>query len=401
MSVSTPESLFFLPLVDSRFQSENGRAGTSATPQSIHAFAANSVQVTTNQSLPIDQFVGDGANLPLKILLELERFQPHFWPLVLHGNTGSGKTALAESAVVRFARWANPDIANPVARLISATDFARGLAESIQTKSVDALVERLLSYHAIAFDNIDALTHYAAAQSEFVSLLDRLLELKIPVIVTMRAPPNNCTGLSQAIVSRLSAGLSLPVNLPGFQARCHLIAKLAQKYGVDGDESFAIGLAKKYPLSLPQLNRLVLDAKNQSAVRAPLSSPRSPSKIHLTVADLCDASLTDQQKLDLTVKVVSDYFQIAPSVLNSASRKQTTVFARSLAIYLARDVFGFNYSAIGKFFSGRDHSTILHAHRKISKQFETENDFSSVVNTLKSRLLEISSSKTFTNSLCE
>ncbi|MEQ1905588.1 MAG: helix-turn-helix domain-containing protein, partial [Pirellulaceae bacterium] len=391
MSVLASESLFFLPL-------GNARLGPSSLLPTPTATKSSTVSGMAQINLPIDQFVGDAANLPLKILLDLDRFQPHFWPLVLYGNTGSGKTALADSAVLRFAQWANPEIANPSARLISATDFARGLAESIQTKSVEAFVERLLSYQAIAFDNLEALEHYPAAQSEFVSILDRLLELKIPVIVTMRTAPENCGGLSATITSRLSAGLSLPVNLPGFEARCHLIAKLAEKYGLGGDEAFAVSLAKKYPLSLPQLNRLVLETKNQRLVE---SAPTSVARVQSTKHELSEVPLSDQQKFDLTVKVVSEYFQIAPSVLNSASRKQTTVLARSLAIFLAREVFAFNYSTIGEFFSGRDHSTILHAHKKISKQFLTNSDFSGVVNSLKSSLLEITSSKSVTNSLCE
>ncbi len=394
MSVSASESLFFLPL-------GNARSGPPSFLPIPPVPGSSTVPVRSPQNLPFDQFVGDAANLPLKILLDLDRFQPHFWPLVLHGNTGSGKTALAESAVLRFARWANPDITNPTARLISATDFARGLAESIQTKSVEAFIERLLSYHAIAFDNLEALEQYPAAQSEFVSILDRLLELKIPVIVTMRTAPENCGGLSSTITSRLGAGLSLPVNLPGFEARCHLIAKLAEKYGLGGDEAFAVGLAKKYPLSLPQLNRLVLEAKNQRVVESHEYALSAVGKNHSAKHELNEIPLTNQQKFDLTVQVVSEHFQIAPSVLNSASRKQTTVLARSLAIFLAREVFAFNYSTIGEFFSGRDHSTILHAHKKISKQFFANSDFSAVVNTLKSMLLEIASSKSIANNLSE
>lgn len=371
MSASARENLFFLPLKNGPLRPWSPRL--SATPDREGALSGNS------------QFVGDEANRSLRVLLDLEHFHPHYWPLVLYGPSGSGKTALAEALVERLASLTTQDSDSPRSLLLAASDFARGLTESIQTKSVDSFIERLLSYQAIGFDNLDVLQHYPTAQAEMVSILDRLGELKIPILVTLPNSPE-LLPLTDPLISRLSTGLVLPVNYPGENARVHLIDRAARDHGCPCDRDFATRLARSYPLAWPQLNRLVLENKRRMTYSPALAS--QPAQ-HLSKVDSLESSeLSSQQKLTLAVKVVAEYFQLDPDVVNSSSRKQTTVLARSLAIFLARDLFQLNYSCIGHFFGGRDHTTILHACRKIQTQLTRDDELNQCVTSLRGKLME-------------
>jgi chromosomal replication initiator protein len=328
-------------------------------------------------------FFGDQANESLQLFLDLERFEPAFFPLVLYGPSGAGKTSLAISLGERFAKLRSDDAVSGACCHLSSIDFARGLAEAIHTKSVDGFFEKLLSYQAVVIDKLDALAQYPNALIDFCSFLDRLSELRIPCVVTCSAIPEHLPGISDGISSRLAAGLSVPVRLPGFYARCEIVRQLFLKHSLVVKPSEIEALAHSSPLSFSLLQRLVVEFKNTLAASSKLDPAAYSSE--KSIACYQDDELSNAEHLDLTVKVVAEHFDILPSMLLSPSRKHTTVLARSIAIYLSRRLFSLNYSLIGQYFGGRDHSTILHSYRKIGDLYRSDSAFQQIVDSLWSK----------------
>ncbi len=364
MTFLADEQLFYLPL----------KAGISPV------FSVADIQLE-------DWYVGDQANELLRVFSDPSSlsFDRDFFPVVLHGGSGTGKTALAISLANRMASDAHGESA---CCHLPSVDFARGLAEAIHTKSVDAFFDRILGFQAILIDHLDGLLAYSSALVDFASFLDRLRELKIPCFITCSAPPELLAGCPDSITSRLSSGLSIALRPPGFKARLAILELLYKKYALPVDLAEIDSLAASHPISFPALNRLVVYMKNDLSL-GPLS--REPAPLMTSTLSACDSS---RSLLDLICSVVADHFDLLPEYLTSSSRKHTTVLARSVAIFLSRKLFSLNYSLIGEYFGGRDHSTILHAYRKIAFLCDSNPDFSRVIDSLWSRCYMLRSSVT-------
>lgn len=362
MTFLAEEQLFYLPL----------KAGISPV------FSAADVQVD-------DWYVGDQANELLRIFTDSSSFDRDFFPVLLHGASGTGKTALA---IALANRMASDLLGDSACCHLPSVDFARRLAEAIHTKSVDAFFDRLLGFRSVLIDHLDGLLPYSSALVDFASFLDRLSELKIPCFITCSAPPELLAGCPDSITSRLSSGLSIALRPPGLKARRAILELLYKKYGLPVDFAEIDSLAASHPISFPALNRLVVDMKNDLSL-VPLSL--EPAPLMTSTLSACDSS---RSLLDLICSVVADHFDVLPEYLKSSSRKHTTVLARSVAIFLSRKLFSLNYSLIGEYFGGRDHSTILHAYRKVALLCETNPDFSQVIDSLWSRCYMLRSSVT-------
>ncbi|MEZ6094175.1 MAG: helix-turn-helix domain-containing protein [Pirellulaceae bacterium] len=339
MSLASSDNLFFLPLSSSASTDHSGNDGFGGRPR-----------------FP-DQFVGDQSNLSLQIFSDLNQFPDHFWPVVLTGPCGSGKTTLARSTIERWIRLQEScghDVAYiPKALVVTANDFVRGMLEAIQTKSVSSYLDRILSHAGVVFDDIDEIANYKKFQPDLVTLLDQFLELKRPVMITSKQSLDSSQDgkIISQLSSRLSGGLTLPVSLPGREARLHLLEWLTKRHAVPLEREQIESLAAKYPLSLPRLNQIVLETKNRISVGA---APVDDSRVNRS--DL-------SRIYKIIVDMVAKQFELDGSLLTSSSRKQTVVMGRGICVYLAREALSASYSSIGLYFGGRDHSTTMHAYR--------------------------------------
>ncbi len=446
MTFASPENLFFLPL---------SRDDSMSVGRSLGRGASRSESCSLS-AVDTPLFVGDRANESLKILQDIGELPAHYWPLVLSGPSGAGKTALARSIVervvtevptgvsagrfasqhegfrqnservepsirslgqphIRYPSSQNSDShsvataspqfqyndskpVNPHWLLISATDFARGITDAIDTRSVDQFIDRLLSFAAIAFDDIDDLKHYPAAQTVFSCVVDRLLDQDTALVFTIKTAPDKLLpdcGLSHQIISRISSGLVIPISHPGYAARCHLLSDLAKQIGVPLSVADIQSMAQSFPLPLSRLKQLVVEAKQLLTIELAGSSPAASQDVASSrvLASISQSLTSDEEKLCLILDLVAKQFNVKKSNVLSTSRKQTVVLARNVSVYLGRDVFGFSYSLLGSFLGGRDHSTTMHSYRKIFNQIQIDSDFSSVIDTVRRQLIDFASLK--------
>jgi chromosomal replication initiator protein len=392
MASFSTENVFFLPLLrsasalamtaDEDPSGNVGRAGFASAPGLLD-----------EPSLP-PVFVGDDANRILRIFFEPDRFPTHCWPLVLVGPSAAGKTSLAHALVDRFAGCMCPDemparenrgsVDSSKPRFLTAEDFARGVLNAIDTNSVAAFLARFQECSAVGFDNLDDLGRYPSIQGDFVALLDRLIEHRIPVIVTFRDGSYDTAdnGLSSPLRSRLSSGLTIDVAWPGFDARCHILKHLAARHDLVVDDALIGQWASQFPLSLPRLNQVIIDLKHREHS-----------------VGFCDSGATDTSVSSVNVDrllvsaagLIADHFSISSSALRGTSRKQSITTARFVFVYLMRSLFDLSYSSLGAYLSGRDHSTMIHAYRKITERVATDKAFAGVVGQLSGRLRELAS----------
>ncbi len=360
----------------------------------------NVVDVGTQQATGLSQFFGDEANALLKYLTTddfLDQMLGHsseqpmgLMPIVLYGPSGTGKTSLAMAVVSKLiaagiAQNDNLDGSEPPI-FVSGSDFARKFYAAIETDSVDEFRAQFLSAPAIVLDNLEQLIGKAPAQNELVSLVESCSETGKPLLVTSSMLPLAVEGINSRLSSRLSSGLSLPTHPPGKDARLEIIKELAVIHGVELTEGAVEVLTERFEVTVPKLKHLFVQMRLKFEVEDNLSIIDETS-----LMALLQPGDEDQQKMiKLIQKRVAQRFSLKLSDLKSASRKQTVVLARGIAIFLTRSLLGTSFVKIGNAFGNRDHSTVLHAYQKISSIYEEgrTNATSNAIDALKQQLTD-------------
>ena len=360
-----------------------------------------------SRPLGLARFVGDTSNLLLKYLIsdESRNNLDSQWPIVLFGPSGTGKTSLAltiisglteqsdqEDNVISFNQSkVESQLGKPI--FLSALEFDRRFRSAIETDSVDDFRNKIIQSAGVIIDDVDRLENKTAAQAELVRVLDQMSAKNRPIVITMPSSPQLCNGLSSRLVSRLSLGLSLPVNPPGPEARLEIIGELASINQIKLSDDATQLLADRLQVTVPKLNHVFAQIKTSLAADA---NDRSEIIDASRLTKIFKKSASEVESLcHLIIKSVAKEFDLKVSDLKSNSRKQSIVMARGVSVYLSRELLGVSFLKIGSYLGNRDHSTIMHANRKIEKLISSDSDsndtdsaIQSIVFKLKQELTE-------------
>ena len=371
----------------------------SATPQPIFSVPFRHLKSTyfVEENSASDQrpnglmrFVGDESNLILRYLAKADESSvtgdvdfAYQWPLVLFGPSGTGKTSLAMSIISNLADQIPRPDTNPRPVFMTAADFDRRYRSAMETDSVEDYRNRLSEACGIVIDDLHKLAGKTAAQNELAVILDRLAEKKRPIVITLDRSPLAIDELSVQLTSRLSGGLTLPVNPPGPTARREIIRDLALINGLPLTEDAIELMVNQLDVTVPKLVHIFAQTKIQ--LRIDEDQPAT----EINAADLSKMfkkSPRDVEELaHLIIKEVAAEFHLKPSEIKGNSRKQSIVLARGIAIYLNREMLGNSFLKVGSYFGNRDHSTVMHSYRKITNLLagETDSETNSTVSAIK------------------
>lgn len=288
---------------------------------------------------------------------------PTVGPLVLHGPSGTGKTLAAREIV---AAWliARPDDA--VIRL-GGGEFAEQYAAAVEADRIDAFRRRFAECDLLVLDGLQALHTKTTAQSELLQVLDAL-EGRGAVIVTLDASPNRSESLTPPLAARLGGGIVVGLATPSAEARRTILQRLARRTGGPVDDDALQPLTADHSLGIPEMTGTFLTLR-QTAVVAGRT---------FDGAFVREALQRRTQATAPTLKQVTEAaarrFELTVADLKSHSRRRTVVAARDFAILLARRISGSTLQEIGRYFGGRDHTTVLHSCRKLEAAFPHDSD---------------------------
>jgi chromosomal replication initiator protein len=305
----------------------------------------------------------------------LERGGPGSGPVVFCGPCGSGKSHLALGSVNAYkARYRQRS-----AVYVTAIDFARELADAIDTQAVDEFRRRYRQPSLLAMDDVDRLAGKDASQRELAATLDAILDAGGQALLTSSAAPGQWTGFLPQLQSRLVGGLTIPLALPGPEARAAILRRLAEMRGLDLGEREAEALAQGLKSSVPRMAGALatLEAAHRAKQASDNTDREQTRPAHRDAATaphdekpaitraLIRAYLAEQTSavkpsLRDIAAAVARHFSLRLADLRSPSRRRSVVVARDVAMYLARALSGTSLSQIGAYFSGRDHTTVSH-----------------------------------------
>lgn len=299
-------------------------------------------------------------------------------PVVLYGEKGSGKTALAITLAVCWARLTR---LRPLC-FTSGKSFAEEYAAAVEIDDIDSFRKRYRQCRLLVIDDLEPTTRKSAAQQELVVTLDHLASVEAPVVVTCGKIPAALEGILPALASRLSAGYSTCLVGPGPEAVASiveaLVCEIDRNLSATELSDFCSRLSK--PLKAPDLKTIVMIAHQ---------NPSPSGGINFDVLSQLVTQFFDGTSLSVAdiAKTVARKMGIKLSDLRGSTRLANVVRARGLAILLSRRLTPSSLQQIGQFFGGRDHSTVLHACRKTSSLIASDAELAKTLADVQADLL--------------
>ena len=299
-------------------------------------------------------------------------------PVVLYGEKGLGKTALAVTLAVRWSRKAN---LRPLC-LTTGVTFCKEYAAAVEIDDIESFRDKHRKCKLLVIDDFEAIAEKKSAQVELCNTIDHLTLNEIPIVVTVSKLPASCDGITSALSSRLSAGYSLALQKIQGPSIAVAIEKLAKKIdaGLNCDVLQQFCLFKNVPYAIEDLRALVLIAHQNKDAEGSVDTSLLNKLMdqHLAGGSLSTAIIAKTVARKMGVKLTD---------MRGSTRQANIVRARGLAILLCRKLTASSLQQIGSFFGGRDHSTVLHACRKTDKLVATDSELSSVLCDVQAELL--------------
>ena len=285
-------------------------------------------------------------------------------PLLLYGSTGLGKTHLLH-AIGNKIREQNP---TTKVLYLDSELFVSDMIKALRHGAIDNFKRHYRSAGALLIDDIQFFAGKKSSQEEFFHTFNALLDSKQQIVLTCDRYPKEVEGLEARLRSRFGWGLTVAIEPPDFETRVAILMNKAQEKGVQLKESVAFLVAKRLRSHVRDLegalNTLIANARF-SGREITESFAREVLRDLLTVHDRLIT-------IENIQKTVCEYYKLRISELLSKRRNRSIARPRQMAMALCKELTQHSLPEIGDAFGGRDHTTVLHACRKIAELCETD-----------------------------
>ncbi len=278
-------------------------------------------------------------------------------PLFIYGGVGLGKTHLM-NAVGNALLADKPD-----ARILylHAEQFISDVVKNYQRKTFDELKAKYHSLDLLLIDDVQFFAGKDRTQEEFFNAFEALLAKKAHIIMTSDTYPKGLANIDERLTSRFDAGLTVAIEPPELEMRVAILIKKAALEAIEMPEDVAFFVAKNVRANVREL---------EGALRKVLAFARfSHKEITITLAREALKDLLSIQNRQISVeniqKTVADFYKIKVADMYSKKRPASIARPRQIAMYLAKELTQKSLPEIGELFGGRDHTTVLHAVRKV------------------------------------
>ncbi|MCG7536174.1 chromosomal replication initiator protein DnaA [Pseudoalteromonas sp. OOF1S-7] len=371
---------------------QSAQAGSVAKPAASPAGAPSTAKVepapksgvksNIKENYTFDNFVEGKSNQLAKAAATQVADNPGsaFNPVFIYGGTGLGKTHLLH-AVGNGIIDKKPD-----AKIVymHSERFVQDMVKALQNNAIEEFKRYYRSVDALMIDDIQFFANKERSQEEFFHTFNALLEGNQQIILTSDRYPKEIEGVEDRLKSRFGWGLTIAIEPPELETRVAILMKKAQQSNINLPHEVAFFIAKKLRSNVRELegalNRVIANANFTGR-------PISIEFVKEALRDL----LALQDKLvtiDNIQRTVAEYYRIRVSDLLSKRRSRSVARPRQVAMALSKELTNHSLPEIGDAFGGRDHTTVLHACRKVKalrdESHEVKEDYQNLIRTLSS-----------------
>ena len=285
-------------------------------------------------------------------------------PLFIYGGVGLGKTHLMQAAGnLILQRDGNAQVA-----YVHSERFVADMVKALQHNAINEFKRHYRSLDALLIDDIQFFAGKTHSQEEFFHTFNTLLEGQRQVVITSDRFPKEITGVQERLISRFGCGLTVPIDAPELETRVAILQKKAETKGLELTDDVAFFIARQIRSNVRELegalHRIIASAQFTGR----------PINIELARDALKDVLVFQEKKVTIQniQKTVAEYYKMRVADLHSKRRNRQITRPRQIAMALAKELTTMSLPEIGDAFGGRDHTTVLHACRKISELLQKD-----------------------------
>ena len=294
----------------------------------------------------------------------------------MYGGVGLGKTHLAQAIANHALRKQTTESV----LYVSSDRFTSQFVRSVKNNSIADFSAYYRQADLLIVDDVQFFSGKEKTQEEFFHIFNDLHQHGRQIVLCADRPPSEIDGIEERLLSRFQWGLSADIQRPDLETRIAILQRKASRRNIDVDPRVVELLAHRIDSNIRKLE----GALNRLAALAQLDNqPVSMKAARHLLQDQIDVTSTSRVECGAIIETVADYYRLSVDDLLSRSRKREIASARQTAMYLCREMTNESYASIGSRFGGRDHSTVIHAHKKVADRKDVETTYRREIEDLK------------------
>ena len=301
-------------------------------------------------------------------------------PFFIYGPVGLGKTHLLQ-AISHEAQRKNPDLK---ICYLSSEQFTNELINSIRHHSSETFRQKYRNVDVLLIDDIHFIAGKVSTQEEFFHTFNTLHDHHKQIIICSDRPPKEISNLEERLVSRFAWGLITDIQPPDYETRVAILRKKLELESVVVPDDVVLFIAQEIKTNIRELEGALIRVVAYALLEDKLISLAMAKQV---LKDMVKETIKTIS-VDMVQKEVAAYYHVTLADLKTKKRNKNVVLPRQVAMYLARKLTTHSLPEIGAAFGGKDHTTVLHAYKKIEKDFMTNLDVKKGIDHLNSILLE-------------
>lgn len=300
-------------------------------------------------------------------------------PLFMYGGVGLGKTHLMHAIGNRVLHN------HPEMRVlyVSSEQFTNEIIRSIQEGNPEKFRLKYRNIDVLLVDDVQFLSGKTSTQEEFFHTFNTLHDAQKQIILSSDRPPREVERLEERLRSRFEWGLTTDIQAPDFETRIAILKNKAELDNFNVPNDVMVYIASRIDSNIRELEGALTRVVAYSSL---VHRPVTTDLVSEALKDILPQDKTKKITMEIIEEIVASYFKIKIEDINSKKRTRKIAFPRQIAMYLCRDLTGTSLPQIGRFFGGRDHSTVLHAYDKINREKEEDLKLNTILNELISRI---------------
>jgi len=301
-----------------------------------------------------------------------------FNPLMLYGNSGLGKTHLAQAIGIEV----KERFADKIVLYVNANKFQTQFSEATRNNNRNDFLHFYQMIDVLIIDDVQEFAGKEKTQETFFHIFNHLHQTGKQLILTSDKPPIELKGLEQRLLSRFKWGLTADLQVPDFETRINILRKKIYKDGIEIPEEVLEYIASHINSNVRELEGALISLLAQST----LNKKEITIDLAIKMINKLVKCSVREITIDYITKTVCDYFNLSVDSLIVNTRKRETVQARQIAMYFSKSLTKSSLASIGSQIGGKDHATVLHACRTVANLKDTDKNFKVYLDEIEMKL---------------